>query len=64
MDRISWLRGRRQEAEERYDTGWSPLDGEKWGVYPNASHLQYIQKFIELLPPGSMVLDAARGAGT
>lgn len=63
MDRISWLRERRREAEERYDLLWSQDYGEKWGTYPNASHLQFIQKFIDLLPPNSMILDAACGAG-
>ena len=63
MDRISWLRERRNEAEERYSTWWAPLYSEKWGVYPNASHLQFIQKFIDLLPQNSVILDAACGAG-
>jgi len=63
MDRISWLKERRREAEERYDTWWSPLYDVEGGNYPNASHLQFIQKFIDLLPQNSMILDAACGAG-
>lgn len=63
MDRIAWLRERRREAEERYTNWWAPLYSEKWGVYPNDSHLQFIQKFLDLLPQNSTVLDAACGAG-
>jgi SAM-dependent methyltransferase len=63
MDRISWLRERRREAEERYDELWAPLYSEKWGVYPNITHQQFIQKFISLLPQNSIILDAACGAG-
>jgi ubiquinone/menaquinone biosynthesis C-methylase UbiE len=63
MDRISWLREKRREAEEGYDILWSPLYDVEGGVYPNASHLQFIQKFIDLLPQNSTVLDAACGTG-
>jgi SAM-dependent methyltransferase len=63
MDRISWLKERRREAEERYSTWWAPLYSEKWGVYPNASHLQFIQRFTDLIPQNSVILDAACGAG-
>jgi SAM-dependent methyltransferase len=63
MDRIAWLRERRREAEERYSNWWAPLYSEKWGVYPNASHLRFIQKFLDLLSPNSRILDAACGAG-
>src|SRR5512133_1068474 len=63
MDRIAWLRERRQEAEERYSTWWAPHYWETFGLYPNASHLQFIQKFKDLLPPNSTILGAACGAG-
>jgi cyclopropane fatty-acyl-phospholipid synthase-like methyltransferase len=63
MDRTTWLRERRREAEKRYSTLWAPLYGEQWGQYPNASHLQFIQKFIERLSEKSTILDAACGAG-
>jgi SAM-dependent methyltransferase len=63
MDRISWLRERRKEAEERYSTWWAPLYWDKYGLYPNESHLQFLKEFLELVPPNSTVLDAACGAG-
>jgi cyclopropane fatty-acyl-phospholipid synthase-like methyltransferase len=63
MDRNDWIKERRREAEERYDTLWAPLYDEKWGVYSNATHQQFIQKFLRLLPQPSTILDAACGAG-
>jgi cyclopropane fatty-acyl-phospholipid synthase-like methyltransferase len=63
MDRINWLREQRREAEESYDKLWAPLYDEKWGVYSNASHRQFIQTFLGLLPEHSTILDAACGAG-
>ena len=63
MNRSDWLIERRREAEERYDTLWAPQYGEKWGTYSNASHLQFLEKFLSLLPKHSTVLDAACGAG-
>ena len=63
MDRVSWLKERRQEAEERYSNWWAPEYSEKWGTYPNASHLQFVQKFLGYIPPNSSLLDAACGAG-
>jgi SAM-dependent methyltransferase len=63
MDRSEWLKEKRREAEERYDTLWAPLYGEKWGVYGNATHQQFIEKFVNLVPPHSTILDAACGAG-
>jgi cyclopropane fatty-acyl-phospholipid synthase-like methyltransferase len=63
MDRSDWLKEQRREAEEKYDTLWAPLYGEKWGVYDNRSHQQFIRKFLKLLPQESTILDAACGAG-
>ena len=63
MERSAWLRQRRREAEERYDTLWAPQYPEKYGLYPNTSHQQYIRRFLSLLPGGSRILDAACGAG-
>jgi cyclopropane fatty-acyl-phospholipid synthase-like methyltransferase len=53
----------RHEAEEKYDTLWSPLYGEKYGLYGNATHQQFIQKFLGLLLQHANILDAACGAG-
>jgi cyclopropane fatty-acyl-phospholipid synthase-like methyltransferase len=63
MDRNSWLKQMRREAEEGYDRLWAPLYGEKWGVYSNTSHQQFIGKFLDLLPQPGTLLDAACGAG-
>jgi 2-polyprenyl-3-methyl-5-hydroxy-6-metoxy-1,4-benzoquinol methylase len=63
MDRSHWLQERRREAEERYDTLWAPLYDEKWGTYSNATHQQFLRRFLSLLPEHSTVLDAACGAG-
>ncbi len=63
MDRSDWLSEQRREVEERYTTLWAPLYGEKWGLYSNATHQQFIQKFLRLLSPHSTILDAACGAG-
>jgi SAM-dependent methyltransferase len=63
MDRSEWLKQMRREAEEKYDTLWAPEYGEKWGLYANATHQQFIRKFLSFLPTNSSILDAACGAG-
>ena len=63
MDRNTWLKGQRLEAEENYDKLWAPDYGEKWGLYSNESHQQFLQKFLNLPPPSGTILDAACGAG-
>jgi ubiquinone/menaquinone biosynthesis C-methylase UbiE len=63
MDRITWLREMRRACEEQYDTRWAPLYGEKWGLYSNTTHQQFLQEFLNLLPQSSTILDAACGAG-
>jgi cyclopropane fatty-acyl-phospholipid synthase-like methyltransferase len=63
MDRAEWIQAKRHEAEELYDRLWAPTYSEQWGTYPNASHQQFIQKFLKFLPPQSKILDAACGAG-
>ena len=63
MDRITWLRKMRRDCEEQYDARWAPLYGEKWGLYSNTTHQQFIQEFLSLLPQRCRVLDAACGAG-
>lgn len=63
MNRSDWLRQMRLEAEEKYTTLWAADYSEKWGTYENATHQQFIQKFMSLLGPRSVLLDAACGAG-
>lgn len=63
MNRMTWLRQMRRDCEEQYDTRWAPLYGERWGLYSNTTHQQFMQELLSLLPPRSMILDAACGAG-
>ena len=63
MDRNTWLKEMRRDCEEKYDTLWAPLYDEKWGLYSNTTHQQFLQEFLSLLPQGGMILDAACGAG-
>jgi len=63
MNRSDWLQQLRLDAEMNYTNLWAPEYGEKWGTYPNSSHQQFIQKFLNCLEPHSTVLDAACGAG-
>jgi SAM-dependent methyltransferase len=63
MDRSEWLKARRREAEERYDTLWAPRYDEEWGVYHNTAHQRFLHKFLRLLPQPSTILDAACGTG-
>jgi 2-polyprenyl-3-methyl-5-hydroxy-6-metoxy-1,4-benzoquinol methylase len=63
MNRSDWIKARRRETEERYDTLWAPFYGEKWGLYSNAMHLKFVEKFLSLLLPNGKILDAACGAG-
>ena len=63
MNRADWIKEKRREAEENYDTLWAPLYGETFGLYDNATHQQFIQKFLSLLTEPASILDAACGAG-
>ncbi len=62
MDRITWLKEMRRDCEVKYDRD-APLYGEKYGLYSNPTHQQFIQEFLSLLPQSSLILDAACGAG-
>ncbi len=57
------MKKKRRETEAEYDAIWAPRYGEKYGLYANTTHLQFIQKWIHLLPHPASVLDAACGAG-
>ena len=63
MERTEWLKQMRDQAEALYDQV-SPEYWVKYGLYANATHRQYLQKFLELVPPNSTLLSAACGAGT
>ena len=62
MDRATWLREVRRETKEEY-TRLAPLYGEKYGLYISATHQQFVGAFLDLFPPGSLILDAACGSG-
>jgi len=62
MDRITWLKELRRACEAQYDRE-APLYGEKYGLYSNITHQQFLQEFLSLVPPKSTILDAACGAG-
>ena len=62
MERVEWLKQMRDKAEELYDH-LSPEYWVKFGLYPNETHREYLQKFLELVPPRSTLLSAACGAG-
>ena len=62
MDRNTWLNEMQRVCEAEYDKD-AHLYGEKYGLYSNITHQEFIQEFLNLLPQGSMILDAACGAG-
>src|SRR5512146_1599602 len=62
MNRTTWLKDMRRDCEAQYDRG-APLYGEQYGLYSNITHQQFLQEFLTLVPPKSMILDAACGAG-
>jgi SAM-dependent methyltransferase len=62
MDRMTWLKQMRRESEQSYDRD-APLYGEKYGLYSNITHEQFMKDFLGLVPQNSMILDAACGAG-
>lgn len=62
MDRTAWLKKWQRDCEANYDE-YAPLYWEKYGLYSNLTHQQFIREFLSFLPTGSTVLDAACGAG-
>jgi 2-polyprenyl-3-methyl-5-hydroxy-6-metoxy-1,4-benzoquinol methylase len=62
MKRAEWLEQMREKAEALYDH-FSPQYWVKFGLYANATHREYLQKFLERVPPHSSLLSAACGAG-
>jgi ubiquinone/menaquinone biosynthesis C-methylase UbiE len=62
MDRNSWLRQQRQEAEESYSKQWAPTYDVE-ANYSNASHQLFIHRFLSLVPQPGTILDAACGTG-
>jgi ubiquinone/menaquinone biosynthesis C-methylase UbiE len=62
MDRITWLHDMRHACEVEYDLE-APLYWDKYGLYSNITHRQFLQEFLSFLPESSQILDAACGAG-
>ncbi len=62
MDRNTWIAELRRDCEAQYDRQAS-LYGEKYGLYSNINHQQFIRELLDLLPQESTILDAACGAG-
>ena len=62
MERAEWLKKMRAQAEALYDH-LAPAYWVKFGLYANAAHRQFIEKFIGRLGSQSAILDAGCGAG-
>jgi 2-polyprenyl-3-methyl-5-hydroxy-6-metoxy-1,4-benzoquinol methylase len=62
MEREKWLKQVRENTEKLYDH-FSPLYWVKFGLQPNETHKEYLQKFLRMLSPHSKLLSAGCGAG-
>ena len=62
MERTEWLEQMRQKAEKLYDH-FSPLYWVKYGRSADKTHLAYLDKLLDRVPPQSTLLSAACGAG-
>ena len=62
MQRAEWLKKIRLQTEAAYDH-IAPAYWVKFGLYANAGHRQFIQKFLGRLGAHSAIPDAACGAG-
>ena len=62
MERAEWLRKIRQITEALYDRV-SPEYWVHYGFYENETHIAYLRKFLQRIPPHSTLLSAACGAG-
>jgi 2-polyprenyl-3-methyl-5-hydroxy-6-metoxy-1,4-benzoquinol methylase len=62
MERKTWLKHMGEKVESLYDH-LAPGYWVKFGLYPNETHLEFLRKFLVMVPPGSRLLSAACGAG-
>ena len=62
MERAEWLKLMRESTEALYDYD-SPEYWVNFGTYPNDTHLEVLQRFLNRLPLHSTLLSAACGAG-
>jgi SAM-dependent methyltransferase len=63
MNRSAWLQEVRRSTEERYDSVYAPIYDGNWGGEIAPSHQHFLEKFLNLCPPSSLILDAACGTG-
>jgi len=63
MNRADLLKGQRRLTEERFDRRFAPIYDDDWGATIAPSHQRCLEKFLDLCPPGSLILDAACGTG-
>lgn len=62
MERAEWLKQMRAKTESMYDN-FSPLYWVSFGFYENETQLAFLEKFLERVPAGCLVLSAGCGAG-
>ncbi len=62
MERAEWLKQMREKTEALYDH-FSPQYWVEFGLYANETDREYLEKFLERVPPHSSLLSAACGAG-
>ena len=62
MERAEWLKQMQAMTEVIYDH-LSPQYWVSFGLYENETHLEFLQKFLDRIPPHSSLLSAACGAG-
>jgi len=62
VERAEWLKKMRAQAEALYDH-LAPAYWVTFGLYANAAHRQFIEKFLGRLGAPGVILDAACGAG-
>lgn len=60
MDRRAWLAVRRSAVVAAYDIEAPDFDADP---YPNEMQRRWVTRFLDLLPPGGVVLDAPCGTG-
>jgi 2-polyprenyl-3-methyl-5-hydroxy-6-metoxy-1,4-benzoquinol methylase len=62
MERAEWLKQMRSNAEALYDR-FASRYWVTWGLVVEETHRAYLQRFLERVPPGGLILSAACGAG-
>jgi ubiquinone/menaquinone biosynthesis C-methylase UbiE len=63
MIRSEWIKKKRRESKQRMDVLFAPVYDENWGRIIDPIHQRFVQKMVNLCPPGGTILDAACGTG-